>query len=439
MNIFQTRNIYYGWFVLAACFFATLISGGVRSSFGVFVIPMEQEFNWSRDTISFALAVGVFCNAITTPFVGWIYDSRPEGGKTVITLSLLILGAATILLSLTSNIVFLIIVYGFLISVAGTGVSFVTIHALIARWFNRKRGFALSISSAGVSVGAVLFAPFASYLILLSGWRFSWVILGAFILFLAFPLALIILRNNPKDVGQQHHQELQNIDGAGLPVQSDKKLDANPKTFISNLSDSSWIDVLKSLPIWQLSIAYFVCGTTTTMMAVHYVPFAIDRGMNPGNAALAFGFMMGINGLGVIAIGFFSDHMQRKNLLALTYSVRGLAYGSLLIFDDILGIWIFAFIAGLSWVASASLTSSIAADIYGLKKMGTIVGIMTFSHQIGGAIAIYLTGFMFEKMGGYELPFSIAGSLLILAALCSVTVNERKLSARYQSLSTEMS
>lgn len=433
MNIFQTRNIYYGWFVLAACFFATLISGGVRSSFGVFVIPMEQEFNWTRDTISFALAVGVFCNAIATPLVGWIYDSRPEGGKTVITLSLLILGAATILLSLTSNIVFLIIVYGFLISIAGTGVSFVTIHALIARWFNRKRGFALSISSAGVSVGAVLFAPFASYLILLSGWRISWVVLGAFILFLAFPLSLIILRNNPKDVDQHEHEELQSIDGTM------SSSEPGSKAFAANLSNSSWMRVLKSLPIWQISIAYFVCGTTTTMMAVHYVPFAIDRGMNPGNAALAFGFMMGINGLGVVMIGFFSDFMQRKNLLAITYSVRGLAYGSLLVFDGILGIWIFAFIAGLSWVASASLTSSIAADIYGLKKMGTIVGIMTFSHQIGGAIAIYLTGFLFEKTGGYELPFSIAGSLLIVAALCSVTVSERQLSTRYQNLSTEMS
>ena len=122
MRIFQTKNIYYGWFILAACFFATLISGGVRSSFGVFVIPMEQEFNWTRDTISFALAIGVFCNALSTPIIGWIYDSRPDGGKTVITLSLLVLGAATILLSLTSNIVFLIIVYGFLISTAGTGV-----------------------------------------------------------------------------------------------------------------------------------------------------------------------------------------------------------------------------------------------------------------------------------------------------------------------------
>ena len=159
-----------------------------------------------------ALAIGVFCNAVSTPIIGWIYDSRPDGGKTVITLSLLVLGAATILLSLTSNIVFLIVVYGFLISTAGTGVGFVTIHALIARWFNRKRGFALSVSSAGVSIGSVLFAPFASYLILLSGWRISWVILGAFILFLAFPLALIILRNNPKDVNQQDHPELKSSD-----------------------------------------------------------------------------------------------------------------------------------------------------------------------------------------------------------------------------------
>ena len=181
-----------------------------------------------------------------------------------------------------------------------------------------------------------------------------------------------------------------------------------------------------------MSGAYFVCGMTTAIISAHYVPFAIDRGISAGMAATAFGLMSGLNVLGVIAVGSVSDKLGRKNLLAGVYAVRGLAYLMLLLAPGVFGIWGFAVIAGFSWIASAPLTSSLTADIYGLKTMGTLNGMTTFAHQMGGALSIYLGGALYDVFGSCDVPFAIAGSLLVVASLVSFGIKEKRFSARYQ-------
>ena len=118
--------------------------------------------------------------------------------------------------------------------------------------------------------------------------------------------------------------------------------------------------------------AYFVCGMTTAIISAHFIPFAIERGNSPGMAAMAFGMMSALNIVGVLVAGSISDKFGRKNVLGTIYAIRGLAYVALLLAPGSSGIWVFALVAGFSWVASAALTSSLTADIYGLKNMGTL-------------------------------------------------------------------
>ena len=165
LKVDRQSGVYYGWFVLSACFFATFLSVGGRTGFGVFIIDMTDEFGWSRGTISLAIAIGWLVNGASQPFLGRIYDRF--GGRKTISISLLVLGVSTMMLSKTNSIWFLIVVYGGVMSVAAGGASLVTVHALLARWFYRKRGQVLAISTAGASAGALILAPFAAYLILL--------------------------------------------------------------------------------------------------------------------------------------------------------------------------------------------------------------------------------------------------------------------------------
>ena len=111
-------GIYFGWYIVATFFFLALLTNGVRSAFGIFVIPMSEEFGWSRGSISFAAALGTLVNGATQPFLGRLYDGT--GGRRVIIPGLIVIGLATLLLSLTFHILFLVFMFGF---VAGTAYS----------------------------------------------------------------------------------------------------------------------------------------------------------------------------------------------------------------------------------------------------------------------------------------------------------------------------
>ena len=138
MTPLETRQkIFYGWFVLAAAFFVLFVSTGARNSLGFFVIPMSEEFEWSRGSMSMALGIGWFANGVTQPAIGRLYDRY--GGRLVVSVSLLVIGLCTILLSATQSLSFLIVVYGVIISVAAGGASLVTLHAVLAKWFYRRR------------------------------------------------------------------------------------------------------------------------------------------------------------------------------------------------------------------------------------------------------------------------------------------------------------
>ena len=238
----------------------------------------------------------------------------------------------------------------------------------------------LSLATAGTSAGSLLLVPLASSLIEAANWRVTWLVLGAIVIFLALPVVLFIVKDSPEEVGELPDGEKASESPGLRGVPAAK----------SPLEAEYWLDAFRSKPIWQLSGAYFVCGVTTIIISTHYVPFALDRGVSPQLAASAFGLMMGLNAVGVVVIGFLSTKFSRKKLLGTVYFVRFLAYMMLVFGPNAIGIWGFAVLAGLSWIATPPLTASLTTDIYGLKNIGTLNGISTLSHQIGGSISVLM-------------------------------------------------
>ena len=418
------KPIYFGWYVCAAAVFIGFVSVGARNSFGVFVIPMSEEFGWSRLTVSIAAALGVFTNGLIQPFVGQLFDRT--GGRNVILVGLLVLGVSTILLSLTFHILFLVFMFGFVASMAQGGPALSNTVALMARWFKRRRATAISINSAALSLGGLIMVPFSMYMLQATSWRTAWIALGIIVL-TSLPLAYFFIRERPSDLGL-------NPDGDPTPVPTTSEPNPVRREVKGPLEVENWRESFKSAPIWQMAGSYFVCGTTTFVLSVHFIPFAIeDRGISGTTAATIFGYMMGLNIIGALGAGLLSDKIGgTKNWLALVYFMRGCAYVCLLTIDSVAGLWIFATIAGFSWVATLPLTSSLTADVYGLKAMGTISGITFMFHQFGGFGSVLLAGLLFDITGSYVLPFSIVAALLFPAAISAFTIKERKYSIRYQ-------
>jgi len=416
------KPLYFGWYVCAATLFIGFVSIGARNSFGVFVIPMSEEFGWSRFTVSIAAALGLLVNGIIQPFFGQLFDRT--GGRKVILTGLLVLGISTILLSLTFHILFLVFMFGFIASMAQAGPALSNTAALMSRWFKRRRATAISINSAALSLGGLIMVPFSMYLLQATSWRVAWIGLGIIVL-TSLPLAYFFIRERPSDMG---------LNPDGDPSPSEDEANPRRRELKGPLEVETWRESFKSAPIWQMAGSYFVCGTTTFVLSVHFIPFAIeDRGISGTTAATIFGYMMGLNIIGALGAGLLADKIGgTKNWLALVYFMRGIAYIVLLTIDSVAGLWIFATIAGFSWVATLPLTSSLTADVYGLKAMGTISGITFMFHQFGGFGSVLLAGLLFDITGSYVLPFAIIGALLFPAAICAFSIKERKYSARYQ-------
>ena len=416
------KPLYFGWYVCAATLFIGFVSIGARNSFGVFVIPMSEEFGWSRLTVSIAAALGVLVNGIIQPFMGQLFDRT--GGRKVILTGLLVLGISTILLSLTFHILFLVFMFGFIASMAQAGPALSNTAALMSRWFKRRRATAISINSAALSLGGLIMVPFSMYLLQATSWRVAWIGLGIIVL-TSLPLAYFFIRERPSDMG---------LNPDGDPSPSEDGANPRRRELKGPLEVETWRESFKSAPIWQMAGSYFVCGTTTFVLSVHFIPFAIeDRGISGTTAATIFGYMMGLNIIGALGAGLLADKIGgTKNWLALVYFMRGIAYIVLLTVDSVAGLWIFASIAGFSWVATLPLTSSLTADVYGFKAMGTISGITFMFHQFGGFGSVLLAGLLFDITGSYVLPFAIIGALLFPAAISAFSIKERKYSARYQ-------
>ena len=415
----RRQGLYYGWYVVAALFFATFLAIGSRQGFGVFVETWEQDWGVTTATISVAAAAGWLVNGISMPIFGRMTDLY--GGRRVVILSLLVMGVATVGLATISNIYGLIALYGFVISFASGGVSPATTGVIVARWFERNRGMAMAVLVAGGSIGGLIVVPFMSYALIEFGWRIAWVIIGVAAVGLGVPLLFFVVRSVPADMGL-------NADGDESQDSAHAEVTIHP---VGPRYVEKWRDSFSSMPIWQLSFAYWVCGITTASISVHFVRWAISEDISIGTAALAFGLLSGINAIGVLVIGFFSDRWQRKNLLGAVYLVRAVAFVSLIVLPGPSAIWAFAVVGGMSWLATVPLTASLTADVYGVRNLGTLFGFANMAHQLGGAAAVLLFGWAFTAWGSYDIPFAVGAVTLVAAGIVSLSIREKTHSVRY--------
>ena len=414
---------FYGWYIVGALFFSMFLGVGARNGFGIFVETWEREFHASVATISIAAAVGWLVNGVSQVVFGRMVDRF--GGRIVVTIGLIVMGLGTASIAAVGNVYALIALYGVVVSFASGALSGGPPSVVAARWFRKSRGRALSTLASGGSVGGLVFVPFLTYLLIWTDWRTSWLIAGAIVLFLGAPVVYFVVRDDPRDVGESPDGIRDRTGVGGAPGRT-------PDT---PLEAKNWTAPFRTAPMWQLSLGYFVCGVTTGSISVHYVRWAISEDITPTTAALAFGLLSGINAIGVILIGSLSDRVERRLLLGCVYLVRGSAFLILLILPGQWALWGFALAGGASWLATVPLTTGLAADVYGLRHMGSLVGLINFAHQIGGALAVYLFGLVFDIWGTYDPAIAAGVIFLVMAGIISLTIRERRYSVRYASAS----
>ena len=398
---------YYGWFVVGLCFLTTITSAGVRSSPQVLILPLQEEFGWSRALIAMAISMNLLLFGVAAPISGYLIDRYGPRKVMLASLSLLIVGVSgTIAMDQFWQF---FLVWGVIVGVGAGGVGSVLTATVGNRWFVARRGLALGILGSASSTGQLIFLPFFMVMIAYSGWRIGSMTLIV-IAILLLPLIFLFMRDDPADVGLEPY-------GAGQPGAASAGGATSLRGMSAKNATITARDVVGHPTFWLLCGSFFVCGGTANgLIGTHLIPHEIEIGIPQVAAASLVGIMGALNIVGTTFSGWMVDRVQPHKWLALVYALRGVSLLILPFVRDFSGLVVFAVIYGLDWFATVPPSMVITADTFGKQNIGKVYGWIFMSHQIGAAIMASAAGAIRDYVGDYNFAFLSAGVIAMIAA-----------------------
>ena len=395
---------HYALAVTAVIFAALLAAAGLRSAPGVLMVPWEHAFGWSRGTISFAAATGIFLFGFTGPFAAAAMQ-RFGIRATVMTALAMMAVSSSASLFMTQSWQ-LVLSWGVVSGIGSGCITNVLSAVIVNRWFLKNRGLVMGLFAASTSTGTLVFIPALTALSEWGGWQ-PVVMAVAAAMVLLIPVVFFALPERPGDIGEVPF-------GADPDHPPEERSTGNPlKTAFSALGEG-----VKNRDFWLLSGTFFVCGFTTNgLVGTHMIALCSDHGM----LATAAGALLAIMGLfdliGTTASGWLTDRVDPKKLLFVYYGFRGLSLIYLPFANfTFMGLSLFAVFYGLDWIATVPPTIAIATRVFGPKKAPILFGWISASHQVGAASAAFLVGFTRTLTGSYFDAFFTAGAVAVVAA-----------------------
>jgi len=418
-----TRSrIHPAWLVLSAVALAMMTASGIRTAFGVYVKPMEAEFGWSRAALSEVAALSLLLLGAVSPLAGRLADRW--GPRRVIALSIVLLGVGTIGTAFVRELWHVYMTAGILMALGSGGAGLTTGSTVIARWFEARRGLAIGVSSAAISVGQLGIIPLAAVLTLNQGWRTSYLVLGLGLLVFVFPLVAGFLRNEPEERGLQPY-------GATGPLRTSIEAAA-----LQRAGRVSLVDAARVPQLWLLMATQFVCGCTSIgMILTHFMPHALEHGFTEIQASMALGVMGAMNVVGTIASGWICDRFGRCGPLATFYLLRGMSLLLLPYVWSAPSLLVWAAIFGLNYFSTVPPTTTLTVNIFGRYSVGELSGWIFFAHQVGAALGAAIAGWVFEWSGTYTSAFVSAAVLAFLGSALTLLIREEPISSRPMAVS----
>jgi sugar phosphate permease len=419
------RGVHYAWIIAAITFVVVLLTAGVRAAPSVLIVPLEQEFHWSRATISFAVGINLLLYGLVGPFAAALMDRY--GVRRTMTLALAATGIGVALSPAMHTAWQLILLWGVAV---GIGLGFIGpyLAAFIAvRWFKERQGLVLGVLTAANAAGQLVFLPTMAGLVSYAGWRMMSLILAAIVLVFVPPLAWL-MRERPEAIGLRPYGDAR---PAALAAAATGPA-GNPIT----VSFRALGDAARSRDFWLIAGSYFICGASTNgLIGTHLIPACIDAGMTEVVGATLLAVTGVFAFIGGTVSGLLTDRFDSRFLLFWYYGLRGLSLIYLpFAFDmSFYGLALFSVFYGLDWIAGVPPTVRLLSQAVGAERIGIMVAWITVIHQIGGALAAYGGGVMRIAFGGYLEAFIVAGLMCVGAALMVLLIGAGRIGRHTQS------
>ena len=393
-------KFYYGWLIVWLSFFTLGFHVVTRFSFGIFQVPLLEEFGWSRGLLSGAFSLSMATYALGAPFAGSLLEKK--GPRAIMPWGSVILGLTFISCYFVSSLWHLYILFGLF---AGYGLSlsgFSTHSAIMPRWFVKKRGRATGIALSGIGIGILVLAPLIERLIASVGWRYTYVIFGLIILCVVSPASFLLLRDVPEDVGQGPD---------GGPPRTPEEL---TRAGVGHGGEGKGLwevfsAVRRDIRFWCLILMVFAIGLNNNTIMSQLQLYLVDVGYGTALAALIFGSVGFIRTFGSIGGGWVGDLIGRGRGVALAAVVVAAGLTLLILIPHfgggILPGYAFALVYGIGIGAMSACYSALAGDCFGGRTYGVIIGSMEICYGLGGVVGAPFAGFMFDYTKSYFIPF----------------------------------
>jgi MFS family permease len=375
---------------------AVTLSMGIRHGFGLWLQPITQAQDWSRETFSFAIAIQNLSWGFFGIFAGMLADRF--GAFRVLIVGALLYGVGLVGMALSTSPLLFALTSGVLIGAAQAGTTYAVIYGVIGRQIDpARRSWAMGVAAAAGSFGQFLMVPVEGLLISNLGWQSALLTLSAAVLLIA-PLAFGL-----REPG---------FAGGTPPVRE--------QTILQALREAI------RYPSFQLLMAgYFVCGFQVVFIGVHMPSYLRDKGLSPQVASYALALIGLFNVVGSYVAGSLGQRLAKRKILAFIYLARAVVISVFLIVPlSPLSVYIFASAMGMLWLSTVPPTNATVAQIFGVAHLSMLGGFVFFSHQIGSFMGVWLGGFLYDRTGSYDAVWYISIALGIFAALINLPVRE---------------
>ena len=392
-----SKNLIY---MLIGSAFILGISLGIRHAFGLYLVPMSHEFGWGHNVFSLAIAMQNLVWGAVQPITGIFADKY--GSKIVVAIGGGLYTLGLLLMAVSSTGALLNLSAGLILGLALSATSFPILLSAVGRAAHPdKRSLAMGIASAAGSFGQFIMLPSTLLLLQNIGWSATLVV-SAILAALIIPLALML--KAPMYVHPNANA-----------VQNKPRL--NFKQIL--------VIVKNHKPFWFLSLGFLVCGFQVVFIGIHLPGYLIDHGYTATTGTIFLALVGLFNIVGTYTAGWLGGKYSKVKLLMGLYGLRGITISLFLILPlSTWTIYAFGIIMGLLWLSTVPLTNGIVANMFGVKYLSMLTGIIFFTHQIGSFFGGWLGGINHDRLGNYDLIWMISIGLSLVAVLVHFFVNE---------------
>nr|WP_286262576.1 MFS transporter [Polynucleobacter sp. HIN9] len=379
------------------------LSMGIRHGFGLFNMPITSANGWGRETFALAIALQNLIWGFAQPVAGALADRY--GPFKIMILGGFLYAVGLIGMALTNDPLLFHLAGGLSIGIGLAATTYSVVYGIIGRNVSpQKRVWAMGVTAAAGSFGQFLMMPLEQGLISNFGANEALIYLGL-MASLMIPIAFFL-----RETGFEPNQ-------------------AGDQTIRQALNEA-----IGNRNFRFLMMGYFVCGFQVVFITVHLAPYlkdmsAIYPGINGATVATTALALIGLfNVIGTYYAGVLGERFPKRFLLSGIYFTRSLAIALFLLLPlSSMSTYVFAAVMGVLWLSTIPLTNAIVAQIFGVKYLTMLSGVVFFSHQLGSFCGAYFGGYLYDLTGSYQIVWGIAMALGVFAGLINLPIREEPL------------